>query len=270
MKIFKLIKKSKIHSHYFSTKQSSNRVEYSFDTNDFLNNYHNYETKLEDNVKKIEYRDDLIPGHATEDGTFRYTQRNKEEVNYLNFRNLFNTNIKISSIGLGTYMGPPDDITDFYMYNAIKSVVMSGGVNVLDTAINYRYMKSERTIGKALKALIDKYDYKRDEFIVSSKIGFVPEDASSGKRSHAFVQHLIEGNKLEMDDVIFDEKNRPVHCIHPEFLKEQLEFSLNNLNLSTLDCMYLHNVYETQGAVVNEELFNKRLGKAFEFLVYSS
>jgi diketogulonate reductase-like aldo/keto reductase len=267
MKIFRNLKNNKLFRVNFCTKHSTNRVEYSFDTNDFLNNYHNYEANLEDSNKKINFREDLIPGHATEDGTLRFSKRNTEEVHNLNFRSLYNSDLKISSIGIGTYIGPPDDITDFYMYNAIKSVVMSGGINIIDTAINYRYMKSEKTIGKALKSLIDKYDYKRDEFIVCSKIGFVPEDASTGKRSHSFVQHLVENNKLEMDDIIFDEKNRPVHCIHPEYLKEQLNLSLNNLNLSTLDVMYLHNVYETQGAVVNEENFEKRLGKAFEFLV---
>ena len=72
-----------------------------------------------------------------------------------------------------------------------------------------------------------------------------------------------------MDDIIFDEKNRPVHCIHPEFLNDQLNNSLSNLNLSTLDVMYLHNVYETQGAIIQPELFESRLSKAFEFLVYN-
>jgi diketogulonate reductase-like aldo/keto reductase len=268
MKFFRTLKNYKFTRFNYSSKQSTNRVENSYDTKDFLYNYHNYEGKLGDISKNIEYSDDLISGHATEEGTMRYTQRNKDEVHSLNFRTLYNSGVKISSIGLGTYMGPPDDITDFYMYNAIKSVVLSGGVNVIDTAINYRYMKSEKTIGKALKALIDKYEYKRDEFFVCSKIGFVPEDASTGKRSHSFVQHLVEANKIEMDDIIFDEKNRPVHCIHPEFLKQQLNVSLSNLNLSTVDVMYLHNVYEIQGAVVNEENFEKRLGKAFEFLVY--
>lgn len=70
--------------------------------------------------------------------------------------------VKISSVGLGTYMGNPDDITDFDMYNAIKTSVMSGGINHIDTAPNYRYMKSEKTIGKALTVLEQKYDIHRD------------------------------------------------------------------------------------------------------------
>ena len=269
MKILKNFRLNKLNNHFFSNKTNSNRVEYSYDTSDFLNNYHNYEDKLDDKKKQISFREDSITGYATENGTLAFSNRNKQEVHGLNFRNLYDSEIKISSIGIGTYIGPPDDINDFYMYNAIKSVIMSGGVNVIDTAINYRYMKSEKTIGKALKALIDKYDYNREEFFICSKIGFVPEDASSGKRSHAFVQNLVENNKIEMDDIIFDEKNRPVHCIHPEFLNDQLNNSLSNLNLSTLDVMYLHNVYETQGAIIQPELFESRLSKAFEFLVYN-
>lgn len=80
-----------------------------------------------------------------------------------NFKSLFqNEMLKITSVGIGTYMGDPDDQTDFDMYNAIKTSVMSGGVNHIDTAPNYRYMKSERTVGKALTVLEQKYDIQRD------------------------------------------------------------------------------------------------------------
>jgi hypothetical protein len=41
-------------------------------------------------------------------------------------------------VGIGTYIGAPDDQTDFDQYNAIKLMIQSGGINVLDTAINYR------------------------------------------------------------------------------------------------------------------------------------
>lgn len=39
------------------------------------------------------------------------------------------------------------------LYGSIIDSVLSGGVNVIDTAINYRYMKSERVIGAAIRAL---------------------------------------------------------------------------------------------------------------------
>lgn len=70
--------------------------------------------------------------------------------------------MKLSSVGIGTYMGAPDDITDFNMYNAIKASVLSGGINHIDTAPNYRYMRSEKTVGKALTVLDNKYDITRD------------------------------------------------------------------------------------------------------------
>jgi aryl-alcohol dehydrogenase-like predicted oxidoreductase len=97
----------------------------------------------------------------------------------------------MSSIGYGTYVGPPDDETDFLMYNAIKTSVMSGGVNLIDTAINYRYQKSERTVGKALRTLIQKYEYERNEFFVCTKGGFVPEDADEGIPGRVIVNDLI-------------------------------------------------------------------------------
>ena len=63
------------------------------------------------------------------------------------------------------------------MYDAIKTSVLSGGVNVIDTAPNYRYMKSEKAVGKILTTLDQKYGIKRDEIFVASKVGYVPEDA---------------------------------------------------------------------------------------------
>ena len=90
------------------------------------------------------------------------------------FRKPFHIPLELSSVGLGTYIGAPDDQTDFDVYNAVKLMVMSGGVNVLDTAINYRCQKAERTIGAALKTLNRKYGIARDELFISTKNGYIP------------------------------------------------------------------------------------------------
>jgi len=245
------------------------KIDYSFDTHDFLKKISEYETKLDDMKKNLNLLelDNTITGSATENGTLQYTNRNKSEIHAENFKSCEFTNWKVSTLGLGTYIGPPDDLNDFYIYNAVKSSVLSGGINLIDSAINYRYMKSERAVGKALKTLLYKYEYDRGELIISSKIGYVPEDADNGKRCHSFVQHLVENNKISIEDIIFDDKKRPVHCMHPEFLREQLNLSLNNLGLETIDIMYLHNAVESQGAILPAEQFEERLTKAFEFLV---
>lgn len=83
-------------------------------------------------------------------------------VSHENFRSLYqNEKMRLSSIGYGTYVGQPDDMTDYLMYEAIKTSVLSGGVNHIDTAPNYRYMKSEKTVGKILTVLERKYDIDR-------------------------------------------------------------------------------------------------------------
>jgi len=110
-----------------------------------------------------------LKGFATPQGTekyYRMSQYNEGQQNMMvsheNFRELFhNERIRLTSLGYGTYVGAPDDITDFMMYQAIKTSVLSGGVNHIDTAPNYRYMKSEKTVGKVLTVLERKYDIDR-------------------------------------------------------------------------------------------------------------
>ena len=70
-----------------------------------------------------------------------------------------------SSIGMGTYLGEMTKEEDDRIENAIYNSVKSGAVNVLDTAINYRAMLSERNIGRALKRLIDDDLISRDRSI---------------------------------------------------------------------------------------------------------
>lgn len=58
------------------------------------------------------------------------------------------------------------------MFNAIIDSVQSQGLNVIDTAINYRGQKSERVIGAALRYLLEQ-GYKRNELFVASKNGYL-------------------------------------------------------------------------------------------------
>lgn len=58
------------------------------------------------------------------------------------------------------------------MFNGLIESVMSGGVNVIDTAINYRYQKSERVVGAVLRYLLEK-GYSREELFISSKVGYI-------------------------------------------------------------------------------------------------
>ena len=94
---------------------------------DFLRNVNVFEEQLHD-VEKPYYMDlKRLRGYATQEGTDRYYRRamNENEVDAFevhpeNFRYPFNSMLRISSLGIGSYVGDPDDFTDYDMYDAIK------------------------------------------------------------------------------------------------------------------------------------------------------
>jgi aryl-alcohol dehydrogenase-like predicted oxidoreductase len=183
----------------------------------------------------------------------------------MNFRKpiLENQNkvLHLSTVGLGTYLGLPDDQTDFDVYNAAKELLLSGGLNVVDTAINYRCQKAERAVGAALWTAINKYDLQRDEVFVCSKNGYIPDDADFGKSKDMLIEELIEDGLITKEDVAAE-----IHCMHPRFLEHQLHASRKNIGVETIDLMYLHNAYESQSHVLPDlDAFYDRLAKAFEF-----
>jgi hypothetical protein len=68
-----------------------------------------------------------LRGHATPEGTDKYYRRAMNEneienfeVHHENFRCPFNSTVKVSSLGIGSYIGEPDDWTDYELYDAIK------------------------------------------------------------------------------------------------------------------------------------------------------
>lgn len=81
----------------------------------------------------------------------------------------------ISSIGLGTYIGDPNTNTDKLVTQATIDCVKSGKINFIDTAINYRYQKAERSIGKAIKELLND-GITRDQIFIASKNGYIAPD----------------------------------------------------------------------------------------------
>jgi aryl-alcohol dehydrogenase-like predicted oxidoreductase len=150
-----------------------------------------------------------------------------------------------SSLGMGTYLGHADDDTDAAYVQSVRAAVL-GGVNVIDTAINYRHTRSERAIGAALASLFGQ-GVSRDELLVCTKAGFLTPGA-------------IPPGLLSQDDIAGG-----CHCLHPAFLADQIERSLSHLGLGTIDVFYVHNP-ETQLESVSRAVFEDRLRAAFERL----
>ena len=68
---------------------------------------------------------------------------------------------------------------------------------MIDTAPNYRYMKSERTLGKILSTLHSKYGVKRDELIIATKAGYIAEDGENMISQSEMIKTLIEAGVPE-------------------------------------------------------------------------
>src|SRR3954465_15858261 len=117
----------------------------------------------------------MIAGLATVTGTARFRDRFPALKAAGHFRNAPRVpevaELSLSSIGIGTYLGDPTDSADRSYTEAIEEAVRNG-INVLDTAINYRHQRSERNLGAALKSLIGAKEFARDEVLVCTKAGY--------------------------------------------------------------------------------------------------
>ena len=108
---------------------------------------------------------------ATNEGTKNFAEKFSGAANG-HFRSV--QNLTLSSIGIGTYLGNWDEATDENYRNAIIKYVESGG-NVIDTAANYRFQRSERNIGEGLKKLFEN-GFSSEEIFVCTKGCYLPFD----------------------------------------------------------------------------------------------
>lgn len=196
-------------------------------------------------------------GSATAEGTDRYRKRFEGRIPAGHFRR--SQGLWLSSIGIGTYLGNHDAETDKLYHDAIVRAVESG-CNVIDTAINYRCQRSERSIGTALKALASR-GFNRDEIVIATKGGFIPFDGVPPKDIRSYFEAtFVKPGIVQWADVIAG-----CHCMTPSYLLNQLDLSLRNLDLESVDIYYVHNP-ETQLGKIAREAFNDRLLSAFEAL----
>jgi aryl-alcohol dehydrogenase-like predicted oxidoreductase len=198
-----------------------------------------------------------LQGSATKEGTARYRHRFEGTVPPEHFRLMHD--IWVSSIGIGTYLGNHDVETDRQYHEATVAAVESG-CNVIDTAINYRCQRSERSIATALKELTAQ-GFGRDEIVVATKGGFIPYDGAPPKdlRSY-FNETFVNPGVAKLSDVIAG-----CHCMKPEYLLHQLDCSRRNLDLDCIDIYYVHNPEIQLGKITRQE-FDERLRRAFEAL----
>ena len=203
-------------------------------------------------------------GHATAEGTERYSDRFPQLRAAGHFRRAEQisgvSDLWLSSIGLGTYLGEPDDATDQAYIEAIVTALRSG-INLLDTAINYRHQRSERNIGAALAQLFRTGELNRDEVFICTKAGYLSLDGAMPEDPRGyFAREYIEPGILDPKQLAGG-----MHCMAPVYLENQIERSRRNLGVETIDLFYVHNP-ESQLSDISREMFHQRLQQAFVML----
>ena len=167
----------------------------------------------------------MIKGYADVDAIQAYVARN-EQVSY---ESLGSTGLMASQAGFGGYR-----ISSGVAHHekALKSAIRSG-INLIDSSANYADGGSETLIGQVLGELISAGQVNREQIIIISKVGYLQGENYALSR-----QRKSEGRSFQE---LVEYSQGLEHCIHPEFIEDQLTRSLARLNLETLDGYLLHN-----------------------------
>jgi aryl-alcohol dehydrogenase-like predicted oxidoreductase len=199
-----------------------------------------------------------LPGLATPEGTNRYRDRLAGKVAPGHFRS--RQGLSLSSVGIGTYLGNADDETDNrYVDCVVRAVEL--GANVIDTAANYRFQRSERSIGKALRLLTEERGIDRSEVLLCTKGGYLPFDGAPPRNVRAYIEEtFVRPGIASFEDFVGGS-----HCMTPAYLENQIEQSLRNMGVDSVDVYYIHNP-ESQLGSVSQETFYERLREAFKYL----
>ena len=207
----------------------------------------------------------LAPGrevlHATTAGTRRFVAR--APVRDDEFYRGFPRKLTVGVLGAGSYLGDCTDAED-ERYRASVREAINSGVNVIDTASNYRCQRSERAVGHAIVEAIAAGEVRRDEIVVCTKGGYVALDGEPPPSRAAYDtwldETLFKPGILRPDDLV-----RGGHSLKPAFLAHQLEQSRSNLGLHSIDVYYLHNP-EEQLLALDRTAFRDQIHEAFALL----
>jgi len=205
-----------------------------------------------------EYR--AVAGYATAEGTRKFMENAfKNGMANSHFRS-FN-NLNFSSLGIGTYLGQLTAEDDIDLENAIYHSLKSGAVNVIDTAINYRSMKSEKNIGHAIKRLIEDKIISRDQVFISTKNGYITNDGD-----YPTIDVLEYMHKMYISQGIIDSKDisSGYNVLNPNYIRKCIDKSLTNMQLETIDLVYIHNAYESWFQDISRSEFNEKIRRVFQ------
>lgn len=190
-------------------------------------------------------RAQLLPGCATRAGTEAYSQSRGVRLAGGHYSDFLNLHLKLSSLGIGTFPGAASDETD-EAYAQIVHRALASGINVIDTAVHYRYGRSARAAGEGLRRAFAG-GIAREQIFLVAKGGFlrfdngVPADLDGW-----FEAHVVRAGLGTRDDLT------DVHLLAPRHISRQVDDARMALGVETLDAFLID----------QPEVHIPRLGKA--------
>lgn len=176
-----------------------------------------------------------LAGAATPEGT-----RRGAEVFEAGARTLGRTGLTVSPVGFGGYRVRDDSP----VHRRALADALRSGVNLVDTSTNYGDGRSERLVGLVLANLVQRGELRRDQVVVVSKVGYL-QGANLAR---------VRARRPEVPEIVHVREDL-AHCIHPDFIRQQVDESLERLGLSHIDVLLLHNpeYFLLHGAEAGEE-----------------
>src|SRR5690606_41954787 len=102
-------------------------------------------------------------------------------------------------------------------YETLTKAIRSG-ITLIDTSANYSDGGSEVLVGNVLTEMLENGDIKREDLTIVTKVGYI-----QGQNYKNAVKRRDNDNPfpevVEYDEGLW-------HCIHPEFLEDQLKHQL--------------------------------------------
>jgi aryl-alcohol dehydrogenase-like predicted oxidoreductase len=199
---------------------------------------------------------------ASEAGTAEYCSRFRDRYVPDYFR-ATPFRLDVSSIGIGSYLGNATTVDDEDYRSAIRHAI-SSGINLIDTAINYRGQRSERVIGAVLQQVIASGEARREELVLCSKAGYIPLEPNP-PATRADYQAYVKREFVDQQILRSEEIVAGGHSLAPRFVRYCLAMSRQNLGVRTIDVYYVHNPEQQLASVPRGDLL-QRLRAAFAVL----
>lgn len=203
--------------------------------------------------------------HATREGTQRLAARHVEQGARADaWRTLGRTGLHVACVGFGTYRVSDESPRHA---RALEKALLAG-FNLVDTSTNYTDGGSETCVGDVLERLASREAVRRDEVVLVSKVGYV-----QGRNLSIAQRREREGRPVPE---MVKYADGCWHCLHPEWIADQLDRTLERLRVPSVDAYLLHNpeyfladLHHRGGAGSLEDIrteFYRRVKEAFRRL----